>query len=571
MKRTNMAAVVAALAGLSTALTANAQVVVNEVYCNPPGSGNTDDRWEFVELYGPPGMNLTGYCLASVFGGGDPNGNDIPGPLPAGWDGGDEVPEIDEAWSLDGLTIGANGLLVLYNNGGNNSFIPGLSDPQTTRQAFNVASVPTVDVGTRIKNDGSATFILVRKRPFHSINAQGISVYHGATNAYPANTLVSGPLTYPTDILYAWRKDINPDVNFDGLLDFDGMGVLAVGGGPNPAETPINSERAATPPVGQPWQMDAYQMVDDLAWSNGGGKEYSRSKQQELSDTAGFNPDGASRVAYYGENPELGNTFISGEMSTSRTADEEWVYGDVSDVPPLLSYNPAAVGGPTDPSGPTYNDLGQLDPAGTNRLNDLNLAGFKLTPGRFNDVDATATGGRNTVQFRFVPGDFNFDGVVDCQDREMIQARFAAGSGLDDTAQKVAERGTEDTADDVAYTGWKWQGRELNGLLAMVRMSLTDGTTGEWNSGVVVTQSDLAAFDASFTGSCCPADIGVQGGLPGHDGELDNNDFIVFIDYFFNQHSLADRGIQGGLPGHDGAFDNNDFIVFIDQFFAGCS
>jgi hypothetical protein len=68
-----------------------------------------------------------------------------------------------------------------------------------------------------------------------------------------------------------------------------------------------------------------------------------------------------------------------------------------------------------------------------------------------------------------------------------------------------------------------------------------------------------------------PADIGVQGGLPGSDGVLDNNDFVVFIDAFFNHNAdIADLGRQGGIFGPDGAFDNNDFVVFIDRFFAGC-
>ncbi len=69
---------------------------------------------------------------------------------------------------------------------------------------------------------------------------------------------------------------------------------------------------------------------------------------------------------------------------------------------------------------------------------------------------------------------------------------------------------------------------------------------------------------------CGPADIAGQGGVPGADGLLNNNDFVVFIDYFFTQNPLADRGSQGGVAGSDGSFDNNDFIVFIDQFFAGC-
>ncbi|MFT3684219.1 MAG: GC-type dockerin domain-anchored protein [Phycisphaerales bacterium] len=69
----------------------------------------------------------------------------------------------------------------------------------------------------------------------------------------------------------------------------------------------------------------------------------------------------------------------------------------------------------------------------------------------------------------------------------------------------------------------------------------------------------------------CPGDVGIQGGGGGQDGQLDNNDFIAFISYFFEQNAIADMGVQGGVPGHDGAFDNNDFIAFISNFFAGCN
>jgi hypothetical protein len=69
---------------------------------------------------------------------------------------------------------------------------------------------------------------------------------------------------------------------------------------------------------------------------------------------------------------------------------------------------------------------------------------------------------------------------------------------------------------------------------------------------------------------CGPADMGSQGGVPGPDGLLDNNDFVVFIDLFFQGNQQADVGQQGGIPGHDGMFDNNDFVVYIDMFFAGC-
>ncbi len=65
------------------------------------------------------------------------------------------------------------------------------------------------------------------------------------------------------------------------------------------------------------------------------------------------------------------------------------------------------------------------------------------------------------------------------------------------------------------------------------------------------------------------ADLGAQGGVPGADGQLDNNDFIVFIEYFFTNDPRADIGKQGGVYGVDQYLDNNDFIVFIDAFFQG--
>ncbi|MDP1660286.1 MAG: GC-type dockerin domain-anchored protein [Phycisphaerales bacterium] len=67
--------------------------------------------------------------------------------------------------------------------------------------------------------------------------------------------------------------------------------------------------------------------------------------------------------------------------------------------------------------------------------------------------------------------------------------------------------------------------------------------------------------------ACGLADVGGVGGAPGADAHLDNNDFVVFIDYFFSQNPIADQGSTGGVAGADGVYDNNDFIVFIDNFF----
>jgi hypothetical protein len=74
-----------------------------------------------------------------------------------------------------------------------------------------------------------------------------------------------------------------------------------------------------------------------------------------------------------------------------------------------------------------------------------------------------------------------------------------------------------------------------------------------------------------YYGICARADIGTCGGNHGSDGLLDNNDFISFIDYFFEMDQMADMGAVGGVPEEDGHFDNNDFVVFIDYYFSNAS
>jgi serralysin len=74
----------------------------------------------------------------------------------------------------------------------------------------------------------------------------------------------------------------------------------------------------------------------------------------------------------------------------------------------------------------------------------------------------------------------------------------------------------------------------------------------------------------STGGGVCSADLGGAGADPTSDGIADNNDFIVFIQLFFDRNPRADLGRTGGIRGSDGLFDNNDFIVWISEFFA-CS
>jgi len=414
---------------LATGSAASAQLVINEAFENPPGG--SDELWEFIEFYGPPGMALDGYAVALLKGGTDTNGDDIP----------ENPAEIDEAFTLDGLTIGSNGLLLLVNDTGGGSFSELLADPETTIAYFSQQHIPTSDTPGKLANDWSSTYALVRKRP----DAGG---------------------QYGT----AWRKEVDHDENFDSLVDF----------GP-----PFQN-------FGSP--IEPYQMVDDIAWSHSGGKEYVRDGDDEISETPDFNPDAISRVAYYGENPGFG---------TSR-ADEEWVFGDLIDLEDL-EYDFSRSGGPT----------------------GFDRAGFTVTPGRFNDSAVEQ-------QFRHVPGDVNLDGAADVAD--LCAASALLGATADDQESREYDNGTpDDESDDFAYDAWKYEGRAFNGLLVALGANPGDGDA--------VTVDDLAALQALV----CVADWNA-------DGVVNTQDFIAFLNGWAPKHMCTDVNRDGVVNTQDFIF-----------------
>jgi hypothetical protein len=120
-------------------------------------------------------------------------------------------------------------------------------------------------------------------------------------------------------------------------------------------------------------------------------------------------------------------------------------------------------------------------------------------------------------------------------------------------------------ADDVRISGSQSANLRINSLQASDLGSYTVRVFNLCSPQGVVS-------NAAIVSSNCfsPSNIGAAGGDAQCDGLLDNNDFIVFINYFFATDARADVGVEGGASGSDGLFDNNDFIVFIDGFFAGC-
>jgi hypothetical protein len=111
---------------------------------------------------------------------------------------------------------------------------------------------------------------------------------------------------------------------------------------------------------------------------------------------------------------------------------------------------------------------------------------------------------------------------------------------------------------------WATLGPGTNARTLAVQMG---PTSGEVTLGVPPALGNTVAY---ILGPCGASDIAGEGGSAIPDGNLDNNDFIVFINRFFDTNPAADVGVEGGASGSDGLFDNNDFIVFIQNFFAGC-
>ncbi|MCA9304111.1 MAG: hypothetical protein KC996_08320, partial [Phycisphaerales bacterium] len=419
-----------------------------------------------------------------------------------GEDDGDNIPEvpaeIDEAFSLDGLTIGSNGFLVIYNGTVSQSLIPLFLPNEGEHSAsFFDTHIPSTDTNGNLNNDGSSTYLLIRKRPFHSI-VNGASVYTPG---------------------YSIRKDVDPDVDYNGKIDF-GIEI--------PTSGTIDPVRV----------IDPLQIIDEFAWSNAGGKEYVRSSEQEISETTNFNPDAASRLAYYGTNPMLGQRInSSGETVPTRTADESFIYGDMVGASTDFTYDETRYGAPTDPAGDGFMDIAII--AGGDR--------FKLTPGTFNDHGATGIS-----QFRFLVGDLNFDGAVDSADLDLFDT-LLAGADFDATEDYI-DPDTMLPIEDPSNPGtnfqsYVFQGRLANAFLGAMGLDPADGLD-------TPSEDDRNALIALIGPLECSADIT-------GDGTLDIFDVFGYLDLF-------NTGDLGADFTGDGTLDIFDVFAFLDAFNAGC-
>jgi hypothetical protein len=380
-----------------------AVVFINEVFTNPPGP--TDMDREFIELMGTPGMKLDGYAIAVLNGTQSkfyPLGSIPPVPVPA--------PEIDEFFSLDGLTLGNNGLLaLLVRNPDSEYFTNILSDSHWVLRSglWNGG----LDVPGSIKDDGSTTIVLIRNRP-------------GRTQADPCNP---NGLRWGKAILHDDQLKIldNNDQWGDGDLDEgepNGLGgyTLDMCG----TSTPFDAN-------------DDLEIVDEVSFENDNGWEYDTDDRHvdegstheflphrhvhALDDPGGFTPNAISRVDYrtkgIGWTPGPNAT---GEMANGNnwqdTATEQWVRGNVvyKTVTFVKHYYYEN----------TTNPIPSLQPYMTNVplwLDDDIGQDYDFSTAYTYEI---AEGRINPLSIPFIPGDCDRDGVCDANDIAKIKAVF---------------------------------------------------------------------------------------------------------------------------------------------------
>jgi hypothetical protein len=426
------------VAAMTVVTTASATVFLNEIFINPPGS--YDDSREFIELMGTPGMKLDGYAVAFVSGGQTKYhelGSVTPGSRP-------EFPEVDELFSLDGLALGPNGLLVIGID------IPAryptlLAD--ANYQEWDFIWNGGLDTPGKLQNDGSNTIFLVRQRP-------------GTTEADPNNP---GGLR--------WGKDIAPDSELytpvedfvcesgplagrpcdpgctnncclgapcvPGLVDQYGNGAIDKGEPDNMGGLTLDLRGFQTPGD----VTDDLEIVDEISYEHDKGWEYDidsrlvdvdsgdgglpERKVHSLDDPQGFNPDALARVDYRtkgdGWDPSGGGT---GQMSNGNNwqdmATEQWIRGESIDNltmgegdPPYFHFhnldndNPDAIQ-PYETNVPLW-----LDDDVAPDYDFSALRTYQIMAGRL-----------NPLAMPFIPGDVDRDGDCDLDDVDKLAAVF---------------------------------------------------------------------------------------------------------------------------------------------------
>lgn len=474
------------LIALLFAPAASGVVFINEVFLNPAGTG-VDEYYEFVELYGTPGKKLDGYALAFISG-------HIAKQYPLNSintaDPGFQ--EIDEFFSLDGLSLGENGLLVITIGLeiDHPTILPHTNIREDWTGAYLGAGGPGpmwnggLDLPGKLENDASGTVMLIRNRPGDTQETcpdqncndlrWGKDICHDChlLRPVPADVCIGG--FNPGDPC-AQDSECIMGTCGPGFVDQWGDGDLDVG---QPSNVPPGGGSPTLDLKGETTLMDLLddlEIVDEVSYENEQGWEYDVDERHvdidatepnkfpyrhvhALDDAQGFNPDALTRVDYrtkgpgWDPAPGASGEYAGGAKNWQDTATEQWIRGESYDTLVSFVYDVAANAHP-DAVQPyrTHVPLWLNDGAGDD-FDFLTPESYEIMSGRVNPLAVP-----------FIPGDSDRDGDCDQDDIDKIAAVFGDDDWIFSHSFALAPEG--DGGDPATQTRpWDVDGTGDNGV-----------------------------------------------------------------------------------------------------------
>lgn len=375
LKQYSCALALAAAAGMATAQQSSLRF--NEIYINPPGGGSTDERYEFIELFGCGNTSLSGLAIVVI--------NHDP---PAGI-------EIDEAFVFDNGTeayqTNSAGYAVVWNSDSDSSSIA-TQAANNNSEVFNDKLPASITQNFATDDDflGSprSTVVTRYEASFEEIeNVTGSetagAISNGGSNTFLLIDLANSKRADGTTAATAsdiFKDTVITDTNNDGVPDG--------------------------------WQN--FVILDSIAYSDNGGSELAYNEANEFDFTPGYNPDALTRV----DDVSIGvdnNRFIgtsSPGTENFRDAYTDWLSGDI-DTNANLEYN-EGIGGENRPADGATAVVAPL----------TDLDGYALTPGSANG----SINGRGQISAtgctELATPDVDGDGIITVRD---FQALLRAG------------------------------------------------------------------------------------------------------------------------------------------------
>lgn len=345
LRNTLSCMMLAAVAGSVAA----APVYINEIVTNPKGN---DEEWEYIELYGCPGESLTGYAVLVVVDDPDDTSN------PAEIDEAFHFPTSGTKYSLD-----EDGYFVIWNTGYSQS-----------------------------GGAGSAQN--------HANNSE---IYDFLPDTVTNN---GADINTSTDRHEASFIELQTAADQAGKLSNDGSITVVL---LNNISDYTIIEKDDTPPLTMGEPDYPGDVIDEIAWSDNGGSEYTEEECNEFDHTPGFNPGYAIRV----DNASclIDDTSCDFDGEEYRSAYTNWYMGEIGSNPSGFSdyfLGDNAEGG-----------FGAAAYGGTPCFDPVeDESNVEVTPGYAND---SFPGGRGQISASCrVAGDANNDGQVDIRDIEYL-------------------------------------------------------------------------------------------------------------------------------------------------------